>query len=294
MGLKGTPPEFEPGRFKAVFFGKPKTGKTTCAISFPCPYVIDAELRLRKNEKNIAIMKANKGSHIEMSDVNDIINEVKELMQSKHPFKTLVIDSLTVVQNELITSLENSDPKKKHGMSYYKEAYAKLRQLILLLKRIDMNVIIVCHQAPEYDKKTDQVIGNTYAAYEGFGYLFEAIIEIEWRGNKAFAIPRGATSDLHNMAAFEFNYQKFVEVYGSKIFESDSTPQKLATAEQVKELQDLIRQVNTPKEVISMDLIHKWLSNSQATFFNEMPFDHIQFRIDSIKKKLNQKLESKE
>jgi uncharacterized coiled-coil protein SlyX len=280
MALRGKTPEVVKGRFKAIFYGKEKVGKTTCAASFPAPYIIDAERRL-KHQWHVDIVKANKGAYVQLSNYDEIVQEVKELIQAEHSFKTLVIDSLTVVQNELVEALK---PTVKDQRQAYAEAYSKLRKLIQLLNRLDMNVIVIAHKKDDYDKVSDTVIGSTFDAHKDFGYMMDAILEIEKRGKSYYAIPRGAVGPLGDAEAFEFKYQKFVDIFGVETFEAESKPEVLANPDQIEELKFLLA-----KHQVSDATKSAWLSRAKASNFSEMAADKMQAWIDHLAKKMPKK-----
>lgn len=264
------------GRFKAIFYGKEKVGKTTCAITFPKPYVIDAEKRI-KHAWHVDLLKANGGGGVQISNYDDIMKKIKELMSSKHDFKTLVIDSLTVIQSELVLASEAKDPRQA-----YKIAYDKLRHMINLLNRLDMNVIVIFHKKDDRDKISDTVIGYTFDGLKDFGYMMDAILEIDKRGKSYYAIPRGAVGPLGDAEAFEFKYQKFVDIFGASIFETESVPETLATADQIAELELLLTRNQTSESTKAA-----WLSRAKASNLSEMATDKIQLWIEHLNKKMS-------
>lgn len=274
MALRGKKPEVVQGRFKAIFYGKEKVGKTTCAITFPKPYVIDAEKRI-KHAWHVDLMTANGGQYVQISNYDDIMSEIKELMSCKHEFKTLVIDSLTVIQSELVLASESKDPRQA-----YKIAYDKLRHMINLLNRLDMNVIVIFHKKDDRDKVSDTIVGYTFDGLKDFGYMMDAILEIDKRGKSYYAIPRGAVGPLGDAEAFEFKYQKFVDIFGASTFETESVPERLATPDQISELNFLINRHHTSESTIAA-----WKSRAKAADFSEMAHDKIQACIDHLNKK---------
>src|SRR6185312_17208467 len=101
MALRGVKPKAIQKRLKALFYGSAGVGKTTAAIQFPQPYLIDTE-KGAENTQYIKILEKNGGSIFQTSDFDDLIKEVKALLTEKHEFKTLVIDPLTTLYNDLL------------------------------------------------------------------------------------------------------------------------------------------------------------------------------------------------
>src|ERR1700757_788192 len=99
MALRAKPPEAVTKRLKLFMFGPAGVGKTTAAIQFPKSYVIDCERGTENYDKLIT----GSGSVVfQTTDIHDVIAEVKSLLTEKHDFRTLVIDPITPVYNDLL------------------------------------------------------------------------------------------------------------------------------------------------------------------------------------------------
>ena len=100
MALKAKKPSTKEQRLKCFFYGSAGIGKTMAAIQFPCtPYIIDTEGSTNKPQYVKAIDKVG-GAVLMTNDFEEMINEVRELLTTKHEYKTLVIDSLTLLYND--------------------------------------------------------------------------------------------------------------------------------------------------------------------------------------------------
>jgi adenosyl cobinamide kinase/adenosyl cobinamide phosphate guanylyltransferase len=168
MALKGKKPETIEKRLKAFFYGAAGVGKTTAAISFPRPYLIDTE-RGAENDQYVRILKENQGAIFQTTDFDELINEIKSLLSEKHDYRTVIIDPLTTLYNDLLDKCakdlkEKSKEKDATGTEFgrhYTEANKHMKHLIKLLLRLDMNVIITAHAKNEYGKGME-VLGQTY------------------------------------------------------------------------------------------------------------------------------------
>ena len=83
MALRGVKPETIQKRLKALFYGSAGVGKTTAAINFPKPYLIDTE-KGATNDQYVNILKNNGGVVFQTSDFDELIKEVKSLLTEKH------------------------------------------------------------------------------------------------------------------------------------------------------------------------------------------------------------------
>ena len=96
MGLRGIKPEAIQKRLKALFYGVAGVGKTMAAIQFPRPYIIDTEGSTDKKQYVDAIKKQ-EGVVFITQDFDEMMEEVKTLLTEKHEYKTLIIDTLTIL-----------------------------------------------------------------------------------------------------------------------------------------------------------------------------------------------------
>src|SRR4051795_11809870 len=143
--LRAKKPEAVTKRLKMFMFGPAGVGKTTAAVQFPASYIIDCERGAENYDKLIA---GSGGVVFQSSDMNEITAEVKSLLTEKHDFRTLVIDPITPVYNDL---LEKSELKVGSDFGrHYGEANKHMKRLANLILALDMNVIITAHSKKEY------------------------------------------------------------------------------------------------------------------------------------------------
>src|SRR6185503_1106674 len=124
MGLRGIKPEAIQKRLKALFYGGAGVGKTTAAIQFPSPYLIDTE-KGAENDQYTKLLKKSGGVVFQTSDFDELMKEVKALLTEKHEYKTLIIDPLTTIYNDL---LDKSAIKNKTDFGrHYSEANKQIK-----------------------------------------------------------------------------------------------------------------------------------------------------------------------
>lgn len=279
MALRGIKPKTIQKRLKALFYGNAGVGKTTAAIQFPRPYLIDTE-RGAENDQYIKVLDKAGGAIFQTTDFEELINEVKSLLTEKHDFKTLIIDPLTTLYNDLLDKCA-----QKVGTEFgkhYGEANKKMKHLLTLLARLDMNVIITSHAKNEYGDNM-KVLGSTFDCYKKLDYLFDLVFEIQKRGKgpnaeRVGAVRKSRIETFPDGDVFPFSYEEVANKYGREVLERDAVCEMLATVEQIQELHRLIEIVKLPEETIQ-----KWLSKSDSESFEEMNTGAIQKCIDFVK-----------
>ena len=99
MALRARKPEAVTKRLKLFMFGPAGVGKTTAAIQFPNSYIIDCE----KGTENYDKLVSASGSVVfQTTDINEVLQEVKSLQTEKHEYRTLVMDPITTIYNDLL------------------------------------------------------------------------------------------------------------------------------------------------------------------------------------------------
>lgn len=278
MALRAKKPEAIEKRLKALFYGGAGVGKTTAAIQFPKPYLIDTEKGAENDQYTKLIQKAG-GVVFQTSDFNELMAEVKALLTEKHEYKTLIIDPLTTLYNDLLdkSALKNGTDFGRH----YSDANKQIKHLLNLLLRLDMNVIITSHAKNEYGQNMS-VLGQTFDCYKKLDYLFDLVFEIQKRGKDRVAlVKKSRIEKFPDTETFPFSYADIAKRYGKEVLERDAVAQELADEAQVKELVRLIDLIKVPEEISQ-----KWLDKSSSEKWEEMPKDAIQKCIDHLKSKI--------
>lgn len=285
MALRGKQPDLIQKRLKCLFYGVAGAGKTTAAISFPSVYLIDTE-KGAENSQYLDIIKRGGGAIYQCSDFSDIIAEVKALLSEPHPYKTLVIDPLTTIYNDLVDSAgANSKLADPTAFGrHYIEANKQIKRLLQLLLRLDMNVIITSHAKNEYGKDM-AVLGQTFDCYKKLDYLFDLVIEIRKHGLRRIGMVRKTRiSTFEEGGDFEFSYDEIAKRYGRDVIEREAVTEKLAEPGQLKELDRLIKLLKIPSETTD-----KWLAKANSSGFADMNYDMIDKCITALQLKLEGK-----
>ncbi len=288
MSLRGVKPAAVQKRLKAFFYGGPGAGKTMAAISFPSPYLIDTE-KGSENDQYAKILHERGGAVFHTADFEEMMAEIRSLISEKHTYRTLVIDPLTIVYNDLVdksaeklrkTSTDRNATGTEFGR-HYGEANKQMKHMLNLLLRLDMNVIITSHAKKEYGDDM-KVIGTTFDCYKKLDYLFDLVFEVQKRGKEHVGVVRKSRIEAFpDGDSFPFNYAEIARKYGQEILERDSIAQQLASTEQVRETERLVELLQIPEETVQ-----KWLSKALSESFAEMPAEAIQKCIEWMNSKI--------
>lgn len=284
MALKAKAPEKIEKRMKVLFYGRAGVGKTTASIQFPKPYVIDTE-RGAENDQYVKLMKESGAAYMSTADPDELIAEVKALIAEKHDYRTLVIDPLTTIYNDLLDK-----GAEELGTDFGKHkgpANRKLKHLLALLLRLDMNVIVTSHAKPKWvrgkdarGKDTAMQEGMTFDCYDGLDYLFDLVFEVDKRGLDRVGIVRKSRIEtFQENEIFPFSYDAIAEKYGRSVLERGAVAVAFASPEQIAELKELC---DARKD--GEALLDKWLDKAKAANVDELPADVAGKCIDFLKK----------
>lgn len=286
MSLKAIKPEIvKPSKPKFMISGKSGVGKTLFSIQFEKPYFIDTEggaVREQYMAKLIEAKGAYFGKDRGSQDFKLVIDEIKELATTKHEYKTLVIDSFTKLYN-MAAAIAEEQVGNDFGRDK-KEANKPTRQLIRWLEKIDMTVILVCHQKDKYSRKGSEVVyaGTTFDGWDKLEYDLDLWIEIQKLGKeRTFVVKKSRVASFIEGSEFPLEYKKFCELYGQDIIAAPVHPLIMASPEQVGEIKKLVELVRLDAEVVE-----KWMKKAGAEEFEEMSSDQIQKCIAFVKAKL--------
>lgn len=286
--LRGKRPEAIEKRLKMLLYGGAGVGKTTASIQFPKPYLIDTE-RGAENQQYVKLLEKSGGAYFFTTDFDELVNEITSLMTEKHDYQTVIIDPLTVLYNDLLDKSAKSLATKEdpEGMAFGRhkaKADRRIKHLLNLLLRLDMNVIITSHAKKVWGPGMVD-LGQTFDCYAKLDYLFDLVLEIQKRGTSRVGVVRKTrVESFSELESFDFSYKVIAEKYGAAILERNAEVMVLASKDQIAEVERLVELLNIPAETVD-----KWLDKALASSFSEMEKDKVQACIDLLNKKITSK-----
>lgn len=259
------PKQAEPSKPKILIFGEPGVGKTWVSLDFPKVYFIDTESGATRDHYTDKLEKSGGmylGPDQGSQDFTVIADQMKALATEDHDFKTLVIDSGSMIFNaEVAKEADRLGEKDAFGASK-KPAIKQMRRLTTWIDRLDMNVIITSFEKPMW--VNGEQIGFTFDLWDhNLAHKLDLVLHIKKGGDKRMALPRKSRLiGFPEGVAFPWSYEEFATRYGRDVIERKSTQIVLASPEQIAEAVRLIAVV----KLSDTDKQDKWILENQNDF----------------------------
>ena len=292
MTLKAVKPDVQQKRLKLLVYGPTGVGKTTACIQFPTAYILDCE---RGTDFYATTINKSGSVVLQSNSSDDILQELRTLLTTKHPYTTLIVDPLTQIYNavqekwtrvfEKHAKTQKEAEIQDFGPRYWGRVKSEMKAIERALMALDMNVLVTSHQKDIYGPGMTK-LGVGADAQRGVEYLFDLIFELKKVGDKRIATKIKERAELGNPKfpdEFEWSYENFCRFYGSDILKKESKPVAMATPEQVQKIEALLRVVNIPEEEVA-----KWLEKEEADNFSQMRAERLEKCIEYVSKKLKQ------
>ena len=291
MTLRAKKPEAQSARFKALVYADKGAGKTHFCCQFPYSYYIDTE-GLQDYPHFVNMIKQGNGDLVYLTELHEIIKEVRELLNSTHQYKTLIIDSisfpfgwLSQMEAERLAAKTKDSEGTEYGANLAK-AKRLIFQLGILLSRLDMNVLVTAHQKTKYERDggTFKESGVTFDISDKLAYTLGAVLNLRLIGKfRKLIVEKSRYKELESNEVADFNdgYEFMKSRFDSEIFERQSKQDVLATKDQCEEFKRLVSTIGLDKETIQ-----KWLMNAKAQSPEEMNTNTIEKCIGWMKKKM--------
>lgn len=287
MALRAVRPEVvAESKPKFMISGKSGVGKTWFALSFKDVYFIDTEGGAERQQYRKKLMESDGvylGKEHGSQDFNIVIEELRALATTKHSYKTLVIDSFTKLYNVAAAIAE-----EKIGSDFgkdKKEANRPTRQLMRWIDKLDMVVILICHQKDKWERKSGQpeYAGTTFDGFEKLEYELDLWIEIQKKNANArfMVIKKSRIDAFPEGEIFEADYEKFSALYGKAIIEKEAQVVEMATPEQLATIADMRKTL-----ILDSNFEEKVFKKFTVDSLEELKKDQAQAVIDGLNKKL--------
>ncbi len=282
MAFKGCPPgKAVMGHPKIMVSGKSGDGKTWFATSLPKVFYIDTEAgadlphyQQRLKDAGAWYMGPDHGA----LDFDEVIKTVRELATQKHEYKTLVIDSFSKLYNTAAGLAE-----EKLGNEFgrdKKEANKPTRSLVRWIDKLDMNVVLVCHQRAMWANGASA--GTTFDGWDKLEYELHLWLEVQRRGkDRVGLIRKSRLTGFAQDTSIPLTYEAFAERYGKDYIEAEAKAIVMASPLQVSEIKDLINILR-----VDEDTTGKWLAKAGADRFEDMIADDVSKCIAHLQAKM--------
>jgi len=241
------PASSAPQRFKALIWGESGAGKTTLALQFPRPVVLDLD-------GGAELYGATAAFDVRRTTSPDeVMAAVEWLREHAHDYRTLVIDPLTVYWEGLVAKWADILLRRNQGAKFDRNEYWDMQpkdwilprrefyRLANLIAELPMNVICTARAKPEYaDGQFMRRVGSTFDGARQMPYLFDVEVEIIARGDgsRVCRTRKHRSPDPSRILPLEFpaGIETFRAVFGAAL---DGAPIARATEEQVTQLRAL-------------------------------------------------------
>lgn len=215
-------------KVKLMLFGAEKTGKTTAALTFPNPAVIDTERGTEMYHGREGVPDFARMTCKTLEEYNAAITYMKT--EGHKQYETLIIDPITIiydlVREEQIAKVEKRG--KDFGGTDYGKVNLAMRTIYMDLLELPCHVVVTAHEAIDYEGTPNgglKKIGIKIDADKSAGYPFDFIINMNKNHSGTFIggrIPQAVAKTLklpadltgHKLASVTFNeFAKIAEVY---------------------------------------------------------------------------------
>jgi len=269
-------------RLKVFLWGDTGSGKTTTALKFPKPVVIDLEggTELYGDAFEFDVLRT--------TGADEAMAAVDWLAANEHPYRTLVIDPVTVYWDALQKKWSDIFLRRNKGSKGYRFEYydlqpkdwlsikAEFKEFVRKLIALDMNVVVVARSKTRYKEGAFMTaIGETFDGEKSLPYMFDIVLRmyLDEKGRHMAEALKDRSNKLPK-SAFEMSYEVFEEAFGKKALnrkakpvataepkeaEAKETPAEakpeLATAEQKKAILGLAENLGVTREQVEKRLV---------------------------------------
>ena len=276
-------------RLKLFLWGEYGTFKTPLALQFPNPAVIDLEggTDHYRNQFNFDLLKA--------TAPDDIMEAVDWLLVNPHPYRTLVIDPVTIYWDALQRKWADIFLKRKKGGAGYKIDFYELQpndwryikgELNTLLRKLvalDMNIIVTARQKTRYKEGAFmEAIGETFDGDKSLPYMFDTIVHT-FLGDDEEPMGKCLRDRTRTLSKepFKLAYTFFEKLFGEDALTREAKPITFATKEEKAKITEYIEKLG-----LSEEKVKQRLATYGATTLDDLTEDNAKLIIEKLEKAL--------
>jgi len=249
-------------RLKLFLWGDSGAGKTTLALQFPKPVVIDLEGGTDHygGDFQFDVLRA--------VTPDEVMEAVDWLGTHKHQYLTLVIDPITIQWDALQKKWSDIFLKRNKGSKGYKHEFydlqpkdwltikSEFKELIRKLIALDMNVIVTAREKTKYKEGSFMVaIGETFDGEKGLPYMFDTIVRmyVDEKGRHMGLSVKDRSNRLPR-EEFECTYAALEKLFGKQYLNQKPKPVKYATKAQKEKISKYVEQFGASEEQLTRRL----------------------------------------
>ncbi|KKL73660.1 hypothetical protein LCGC14_2072680 [marine sediment metagenome] len=258
-------------RVKAFLWGGPGAGKTTLALQFPGVALIDMEGGSRLYDD------AFKFKRFPATEADEVMAAVDWLLANQHPFRTLVIDPMTIYWEALQTKYREIFLKRNKKSAGFKfEFYqfqpgdwiivkAEMKELMRKLMRLDMNVIVTARDKTKYEEGTSEMMKKTgdqvFDVERSMPFFFDVVLRLT-RGPKGEFLatclkersPKDAKGVFTEGTEFVMEYKLFEKMFGAAALKKESKPVDMVSTDTKGRIESLIEKLGLDEAQVTTRL----------------------------------------
>ncbi|KKN34937.1 hypothetical protein LCGC14_0788780 [marine sediment metagenome] len=140
-------------KLKVLPYGKSGTGKTTFACSFPKPYVFDFDNGILSQ----------RGMDVDYDVYSGVaayqkFEEKLRTLESECPYETIVLDSITTMQEYKMNSILQVTRKKIPTQYEWMVLITDMKDLFTRITSMDKHVVVIAHEMMVQDDMTGEIM----------------------------------------------------------------------------------------------------------------------------------------
>jgi len=203
-------------RLKLLLWGDSGTGKTTLALQFPKPVVLDLE------GGTDLYGDAYTFDRLRTTSADAAMEAIDWLRDNTHDYETLIIDPISVYWEALQHKwseifLQRNKQSRGFKFEFYEfqmrdwmVVKSEMREFVRKLIAVDMNVVVTARQKTLYAEGALKALGETFDGEKSLAYLFDQVVRLYRDEQRRFmALCQKDRSGVLPAVPFEVQYAVF-------------------------------------------------------------------------------------